>query len=756
MQRFTLHLQSWYQPYLIRAVSGLAILALLAPQYASSSSWSPTLLVNTEAFQVIDSGDGTTDMQLQFGSNSQTITYLTSGRFQFNKSISVLGTVSGSALNIDHNATIGGNLAISGTLSVNNISLNGSLSGRSLRVSGPADVHGLLVASGAIRTESGIVLNSDLSAVNANLIFGNSVQSQTLKYLHTAQKFQFSTGLSVLGTLSGSSLNIDRNATVGGSMVSSGSFTTKSHLSGASLNVSRNTTIGGTLVSSGTITGKSTISGSSLNVSRNGTVGGTFVASGTITGKSTISGAALNVSRNATVGGTLTVSGTLSLVSGLNARGSLSGYSLRVSGPADVHGLLVASGAIRTQTGIVLNSDATAADAILTFGNFTANQTIKFLNTSQKFQFSKGISVLGNISGSTLTVDGKASISGALIVKQGLTSSGAVTVRGVLSGTSLVVTKNAAFASGVTITKNLVVDGSGLVVNTATNRVSINTATASTGGSLTVSGATVMIGRSDPSKPSGNVLDVYANNFGGRMMLKTMGPTGSAFALQPALFEKSITHITTNQKTTVTSVGDAVTSAGTISHPAATEAYGYMANFVTAAVANNTAGTGNANVHWFRGSTAGANGFFFDSRLALPDATYTSNRTFVGLTSGTMANSVSADNPAGDFAGFQHSTARPDTNWQFMTKDNTTQNLVNTGLAFTAAKVYNFTIYCSPQCTTIYWRIENVTDGTSAEGSTSTNLPRNNIGMRSGFQLQTITATARNIRMQTAYTEADR
>lgn len=82
--------------------------------------------------------------------------------------------------------------------------------------------------------------------------------------------------------------------------------------------------------------------------------------------------------------------------------------------------------------------------------------------------------------------------------------------------------------------------------------------------------------------------------------------------------------------------------------------------------------------------------------------------------------------------------------------------MVDTGLTFTAQKVYDFFIYCTPQCSSIAWRVDNVSDGTSVEGSTSSNLPGASTAMRGGFQISTLTTTARNVRMQRVYIEADR
>jgi hypothetical protein len=66
-----------------------------------------------------------------------------------------------------------------------------------------------------------------------------------MKYLNASQRFQFSKGISVVGTISGSSLNIDRNATIGGTLTASGAIRTKSSISGSTLTVDGDVTIQG-------------------------------------------------------------------------------------------------------------------------------------------------------------------------------------------------------------------------------------------------------------------------------------------------------------------------------------------------------------------------------------------------------------------------------------------------------------------------------------------------------------------------------
>jgi len=269
-----------------------------------------------------------------------------------------------------------------------------------------------------------------------------------------------------------------------------------------------------------------------------------------------------------------------------------------------------------------------------------------------------------------------------------------------------------------------------------------------------------------PTPPSSNHLNVYAKSLAGRMFLRQQGPSGIATPFQPSFFQNNIVIISASASTALSTLGTAVTSAGTISHPTVTEAYGAVANIVSGATANATCGTGTTNTIFLRGSVSGgANGFFYAARLAFPDASYdqttttTGSRIFVGLTNQTMAVSVGSDNPTGHFCGFfrRHvNGAAQDTNWQFATKDGTTLSLADTGLAFTAGKLYDFYIFCAPTGNTVYWRVDNVSDNTTAEGSTSNTLPGNTQLMRAGYQLATINAVARNTMMQRIYVETDR
>jgi hypothetical protein len=267
--------------------------------------------------------------------------------------------------------------------------------------------------------------------------------------------------------------------------------------------------------------------------------------------------------------------------------------------------------------------------------------------------------------------------------------------------------------------------------------------------------------QADPSTPSSGTTNVWTKAISGRSMLKYKGSSGLDSPLQPAIFQNSLWLVQPNTTTSVSSIGGAVTSVGTISHPAAaSNSFGVCTNFVSGAVAGNTAGTGQALAPLNLSNTAIANGgFFLVQRLWFPDANYGSGATgarfFVGATDQTLAVSVGADNPTGNRIGFAMSTALSETAWMFTTKNGTTETRTSTGMTFNVNTLYDFYVFVPPGGAAAYWRIDDLTNGTSQEGNTNATLPASTVYMRGGFQIATLTTTARNVRMKKIYIETD-
>lgn len=216
-------------------------------------------------------------------------------------------------------------------------------------------------------------------------------------------------------------------------------------------------------------------------------------------------------------------------------------------------------------------------------------------------------------------------------------------------------------------------------------------------------------------------------------------------------------YITTSNGSALKHYGGAETTIGTVTHATSSPGSGRFAIMTTAVGVGSTAGAGSTNTMFFRGAVSGFNtGFFSASRVTFGDATYSSLRAFVGLCSSSLINSVAADDPTGSFAGFQYSTARGDTEWQFMTKDSTTQSLQNTKVAFNPNVIYDMFSYCPPFPNNgiIYWTISDLSNNTIVNGYAINNLPLINVDMRTGFQINNITATARSIHFLNHMTES--
>jgi hypothetical protein len=259
-----------------------------------------------------------------------------------------------------------------------------------------------------------------------------------------------------------------------------------------------------------------------------------------------------------------------------------------------------------------------------------------------------------------------------------------------------------------------------------------------------------------PTTPGAGLIRVYARRVAAPA-LQIVGPNGVATPLQPMLGTRNQVIIRPNTTTSVSSVGNTVTSVGTLSHPAPDNTFGWSTNFASANTGNVTAGTGTNAVIFRRGAASTSiAGFFMIARVGLPDASYnesgasTGRRIFAGLTSSTMTSMAASDTPAGDYVGFQRVSVNgglTHTNWQFVSSDNVTTTRDDTGLVFTPANLYQVAIYCPPGSSEIFWRIDNLTAGTTAEGSKSTNLPRTTINMRPGIQVGIVQALAANIRL---------
>ena len=266
------------------------------PQTGAASSFDPTLLVNTESFQIIDEGDSTTDIEIRFGDTVNEKVYWNRGpaRFQFTDDVHSEGNITGS-----------------GTLTVDS----------------------------NVKTKADLTINSDSGAADAVLTFGSDGADQTFKFLNAEDRFEFDDDTNVVG-----------NLTASGNLIASGFGKVKGDLT-----LNSDSGAADAVLTFGSDTADQTFK--FLNNEDR-----------------------FEFDDDTNVVGNLTASGNL-----------------------------IASGFGKVKGDLTLNSDSGAADAILTFGSDTADQTLKFLNAEDRFEVDDDFKATGNLlSSGGLVIDSAA------------------------------------------------------------------------------------------------------------------------------------------------------------------------------------------------------------------------------------------------------------------------------------------------------------------------------------------------------------
>ena len=278
----------------LHLVSILLIIFSMMPRNAFASSWNPTLIVNTEAFQVIDDGNTAANIVLRFGDTvNKNLTYdRTAGRFTFDAdlyvqgNISATGTSSGSTVHAERLLTSSGAIAWEGVAS-----------GSSLVVSGTASLRGPLqfgdtATDVATVNSSSWTFNNDTNYVLNGGVNGLSFDTSTFSVDATNHRVGIGTTtpkttLSVAGVFSGAQLRAN-NMTVSGAVVYSSGNTLLQNAKGSS---------GQVLISQATSAPKWATPTSSMVWYLDGTmaVGGTQGAVVTMPMGFTASGVSLNI-----------------------------------------------------------------------------------------------------------------------------------------------------------------------------------------------------------------------------------------------------------------------------------------------------------------------------------------------------------------------------------------------------------------------------------------------------------------------------
>jgi hypothetical protein len=180
----------------------------------------------------------------------------------------------------------------------------------------------------------------------------------------------------------------------------------------------------------------------------------------------------------------------------------------------------------------------------------------------------------------------------------------------------------------------------------------------------------------------------------------------------------------------------------------------------SAATAGATAGTQSTiQIACIGSSTDWAtSGFDVRWTLRFNDSSYnntgasTGSRIAVGMSSGgSIATVLASDNLANSFVGFVRRNVNggsTDTNWQLLCRTGAAgPTTYDTGVAFAAQKWYTLRFWIAPGGTSVGWKIQNHTDGTSTNGTwtPASNLPAAATMLAMFAGLITVDATARTL-----------
>ena len=235
-------------------------------------------------------------------------------------------------------------------------------------------------------------------------------------------------------------------------------------------------------------------------------------------------------------------------------------------------------------------------------------------------------------------------------------------------------------------------------------------------------------GIADPSTPGSNILRVYGKNISGRMMPKWKGPSGVDTPFQSALFGNNwvIWNPGATSGAMIGSVQTVIT-AGSAVLPTTTNKFTSLRRSHFAVVTGiNLMNSLRSEAMFFRGAVAGMGGFFFQCRFGLATWT-TTNRLFVGLCVDTTALLTADPSTKFNILGFGVNSA--DTDITFMHNDGSgaaVKDPIAGQPALASNNVYDAFIYCRPNDNTVYYRLDDISAGTTIiNASTSVDLPVN-------------------------------
>lgn len=353
----------------------------------------------------------------------------------------------------------------------------------------------------------------------------------------------------------------------------------------------------------------------------------------------------------------------------------------------------------------------------------------------------------------------------------------------VLNSSGVLLGVSGMFSSGLTITGSPVFTfgQTGLLANAILSSVTGFTYITGSGitQSLYLSSSLIFSGQSGDISNKSSLTDaeLYNKTIAGRPMVMCDTLLGNPYPYGPVMWSKLIQNIMPGSAGVLTSIGVQPCWSGYISHYA-DAMYGYGAVFTTTGIVGGPPGTYagvcQSGTGLFRGpaSTISGmrNGFFVACRFALPDNTglYITGissgvRMFIGVTDRWLSDATNSTVPTGCRAGFSFirssggplggANSRNDSNFQFVTCDNTGQTVTDTTIPFNSGAFQAF-VYMppSPNTSLMYWRLEDYSRGYYASGAVSTTLPIPCTPMRALAGLQSVSGI-KSFRLYSLYSE---
>lgn len=227
---------------------------------------------------------------------------------------------------------------------------------------------------------------------------------------------------------------------------------------------------------------------------------------------------------------------------------------------------------------------------------------------------------------------------------------------------------------------------------------------------------------------------VYSKSIGGRLMVKTVGPSGLDYTFQSHIGRnKTMLWQANGNATSLTVIGQAVTAQGTATtrNVANTNFFTWMRRlgYVSNSGAGSTCGIRSTALQYGRGNLPRVGGFHFMARFGISDASAVAGaRTFVGLCSSTGVLTNADPSFFLNVIGLGNDSA--DTNMQIIHNDGSgVASKINLGASFPAntrnTDMYELVLFCAPNGSSVGYKVTNMTTGAEVDGELTTNIPLN-------------------------------